>query len=187
MSGSSTQSFDIKIYEDISDIASLISYCNSMSNFAKQSLFVVDTVNIISIFHLQVACHHALARKQQHHMKSKVLSDELMLCLRGSNRISKAHLMFHINENTKRIAVITVNNNSSSSMSDISNSEVLSSFAQLINSISKEVSLEAYEMESKSSQELERIGKAFELSIIEMSNTSGIEKAVITRVAISDV
>jgi hypothetical protein len=188
----SSQPFDIKIYQEIGDISSIINSCNSISNLAKSSLFVVDTVNIISIFHLQVALHHALARKQQYHMKSKVLYDEVMLCLCASNRLIKAHSMFHINENTKRIAVITIGSNVSSiqvdNTSTVSGSEV-SSLIELIKSIGKEISLETYiyEMESKSSSELERIGKAFDLSISEMSNTNGIEKAIITRIAVSDV
>jgi len=184
----SSQPFDIKIYQDIGDISSIINSCNSMSNLAKSSLFVVDTVNIISVFHLQVALHHALARKQQHHMKSKVLYDEVMLCLCASNRLIKAHSMFHINENTKRIAVITISSIQVDNTSTVSGSEV-SSLIELIKSIGKEISLETYiyEMESKSSSELERIGKAFDLSISEMSNTNGIEKAIITRIAVSDV
>lgn len=182
-SSSSNESFEIKFYDEINNISSLIDYCNVNNSF-KQTISVVDASNIINIFHLQVVIHQAIARKRQHHMKSKSFYDEIMLCLCGSNRISKAHSMFHVHSNTKRIAIITIK---STNISD-SNSmfEVSSPLLHVIRSIGVEMSSEAYRAESKSSSDLERISKVFDLSVSEISG-SGIEKAIITRVAISDV
>lgn len=189
-------SFEISLYENFNDISSLITYCQNLNNVAKQSIAVVDASNIISLFHLQVACHHALMRKQQNHMKSKIFYDEVMLCLAGSNRINKAHSMFHIKTSTTRVAVVILPstleataveaNVASSSQTSESISETITSLTQLVRSSAKEIPFDVYESESKTSSELERISKVYDLGIGEISS-SGIESAIITRVAVADV
>ena len=104
---------------------------NNNSSSSSSRWVAIDLTLVVSLFHLNVAIHHAIANEKKGKMKTKVIQSEVKYYLSGSSKYSEAIQDYSINSNSTFIAFIYLNNDNN----DSNNDDEINKMTSMINSI----------------------------------------------------
>jgi hypothetical protein len=103
---------------------------DSNSNHSNNRWIAIDLTFVVSLFHLNIAIHHASANEKKGKLKTKVLQSEVKYYLSGSSKYSEAIQDYSINSNSTFIAFIFLNDDDNNS-----NDDEINRMTSFINSI----------------------------------------------------